>query len=172
MKKRYSFLLICLIPCVALAQKWQIRADLHISPQGLFSSLDEVPDNSLAGTSLSMHYTHNLDDQFNVFGGLEFQGNSIANHTLIKVGGAYHFLRRENSFFSAQAEIGNGIALFSQRPLYSFSSSILFYWNYKSKKENHWSFGPGIQYFTTPDYALFSERFSFFSIPLSLKYTF
>jgi hypothetical protein len=113
-----------------------------------------------------------LHQKFNVYGGLEFQGNSIANHTLIKIGGSIKFYRREKSFLSAHAEVGNSIALFSQRLLYSFNSSILFYWNYVNKKENHWSIGPGIQYFTTPGYSAFSKRYGFFTIPLSLKYSF
>lgn len=172
MKKSCLFLLISLIPSALLSQSWQIRTDLHISPEGLFSSLDKVVDNSLAGASLSFNYIHKLENQFNIYGGIEFQGNSVANHTLIKIGSSYHFFRQKNSFLSTHVEIGNGIALFSQRQLYSFSSSILFYWNYQSQKENHWSIGPGIQYFTTPEYSSFSKRYSFFTIPISLKYTF
>ena len=172
MKKSAFIFLICFVPTFLFSQSWQIRADFQISPEGLFSSQDEVADNSLAGASLSINYIYKLENQFNVYGGLEFQGNSIANHTLIKIGSSYHFFKRKNSFLSAHAEIGNGIALFSQRALYSFSSGLLFYWNYESKKQNQWSIGPGIQYFTTPSYSAFSKRYGFFMIPISLKYSF
>lgn len=171
--KKYSFaFLICLFPTILFSQSWQIRSDILLSPEGLFSSMEEVADNSFAGVAFSVNYTHTLNDQFNIYGGLELQGNSIANHTLIKVGGSFHFYHREISFLSTHAEIGNGVALFSQRPLYSFSSSVLLYWNYITKKENHWSIGPGIQYFTTPGYSKFSKKFGFFTIPISLKYSF
>lgn len=160
------------MPLNSYSQNWQARTDFIISPDGLFSNVKEKGDNGIGGATLSVQYIYQLSRKFDVSGGLEFYGNSIANHTLIKLAGSFNFLHREKDYLTIQAEIGNGIALFSPRPLYSMNSSILFYWNYITKKNSVWSLGIGAQYFSTPRYSSYSKRYKFFTIPTSLKYSF
>lgn len=159
----FSTLLI--LSCTVKGQNWQIRGIQHIN---LYS---EGADNRLEGLELSGFYNYHLNENTSIHGGLTLNSNSWANHILFKLGVEFEIKKYNTWSFSTQLEVGNGIALFSPSPLYTFDMQGILFANYHTDKDNIWSIGVGMQNIVTPAY----EKFGIYStvnLPISLRYRF
>lgn len=151
----------------SFGQNWDMQTGILFQP-----SRQELPNTNLNGLYISSNYSFTQFNHFTLFGGLEFQGNSWANHLLVNTGIKYPFFQKDNWLFDTQLSIGNGMALFQPTLLYSHSSKILFFANYMTKKENHWGIGIGAQFITTPSYKNFSTNFNAWNLPLVARFGF
>lgn len=152
---------------VSYSQNWDARTGIIFQP-----NLDGTPTTSLNGIYFSSHYSFKEYKRFKLMGGLEFQGNSWANHLLINIGLTYNLVQKENWTFETELTLGNGLAAFQPAPLYSHSSKMLFIANYITKKQNCWGVGVGPQFITTPSYKNFSTNFNAWNLPLVVRFGF
>ncbi len=148
-----------------LGQNWQIRGVQHINffPTGA--------DNRLEGIEFSGFYNYQLNEKTTIVGGLTWNTNSWANHILLKVGAEFELARKNSWSVSTQLEVGNGIALFSPSPLYTFDMQGILFANYHTEKDNQWGIGLGLQNIVTPEYSTYGV-FSTANLPISIRYQF
>lgn len=166
MKRIITVFSAIILSNIALSQKWSIETSAYIQP------FKKSIDNAFEGASLQLRYNKHLNEKIAFQAGVEFQSNSWSNHVLLSLGGAYTFYTKNNWSSDLQINIGNGIALFSPQPLYSFNSKGQLFWNYHTQKENVWGIGVGVQFFTTPSYKRYSTVFNTFNFPISVRYAF
>lgn len=167
MKKLFLLLIILLAIHSVYSQNWRIRANTYITTSNM------LPLKYFEGISLSGLYSKKIGQQNNrLYGGITFNTNSWSNHVLAKLGYSYKWKTWTNWSFSQDIEIGNGIALFTPNPLYTFDFVTLGYFNFHTAKENSWGIGVGIQLITTPGYKTFSSIYSQYNLPISFRYCF
>lgn len=150
----------------AWGQNWQLRAIQHVSLSA------ESPDNRSEGMEFSLFRNFTFSEKTYIVGGISWTTNSWANHVLLKVGASNEFATYKNWSFSTQLELGNGIALFTPSPLYTYDIQGLIFMNLHTKKENQWSLGVGLQFISTPQYKKYSSNFTSVNLPLSFRYHF
>ena len=166
MKKSYLTVIFLIFVSYSWAQKFDIQSQFFWQP---FHSSNE---NAKDGFGFNMNYLHEIHPKIKLLGGIGFQINPISSHFLIELGSNFRFYEKKKISFSLHTSIGNGLALFSPKPLYSLNAKGLFFVNYETKKNNFWSLGTGFQYFTTPKYEYYSTIYQFSNFPLVLKFSF
>ena len=132
----------------------------------------DLPGNSLEGTGFSMNYGFYHTNHVRLTGGVEFQGNSWANHVLVNAGISYALITKPKYQAEIQLIAGNGLALFKPSPMYSFSPEANVFLNYITKRNNQWGIGTGIQYMITPAYETISPVYRMWTLPVHLRYRF
>lgn len=157
---------LILFTCTAQGQNWQIRGIQHVS------LTTKKPVNVWEGMEFSMFRHFTFNENMDIVGGISWTTNSWANHALIKLGATHEFAKHKNWSFSTQLAFGNGVALFTPSPLYTYDIQGLVYANYHTKKDNLWSIGIGLQFISTPGYRAYSTVYNSTTLPISLRYCF
>tara|TARA_B100000508_G_scaffold141093_1_gene146516 strand:+ start:14354 stop:14875 length:522 start_codon:yes stop_codon:yes gene_type:complete len=158
---------------LAFSQNWRLRSNCYVTTSS------DLPLRYIEGISFSGFYSYRFKPDTSillvnqVYGGLSFSTNSWANHLLAKIGFSPHIKSWKKWSSNADIEIGNGIALFKPKPLYTIDFQSTVYMNYHTLKDNLWGIGLGIQYISTPGYKKYTtiEQFEP-NMLLSLRYAF
>lgn len=161
------FVLMCCVTFLGLngfAQKWEVQSSIMLQP-----NFSKLPGNALNGWQVSGFYNLPSKDKFTFGAGLEFQGNSWANHLLIMLKLDYGFFEKGKWSADAQFQVGNGIALYRKESLSTFNAKFLVFGNYKTEKNTLWSVGTGLQFITTPEYEKFSSIYRAVNLPLVIR---
>lgn len=161
----FTIAFVLLLTSSVIGQNWQIRGVQHIN---FFA---EGADNRLEGIALSGFYNYHLNKKTTILGGLTWNTNSWANHIILKVGAEFELWKKNNWSVSTQLKVGNGIALFSPSPLYTFELQGILFVNYHTEKDNQWGVGLGLQNIVTPGYAKYGI-FSTSNLPIAIRYQF
>lgn len=173
MKKLVFILTLIFIVNFAFSQNWRIRANSYVTTSS------DLPLRYIEGISLSGFYSYRFKpdtailDVTQVYGGVSVLSNSWANHVLVKIGVSFHLKTWGKWSSNADIEIGNGVALFEPKSLYSFEIQSTIYMNYSTSKNNKWGVGLGWQRIVTPGYKnIIPIEKQTYNILLSLRYAF
>lgn len=164
------FLIIGIILFFSLkisAQNWEIQTSLLSPVQN-----KALPGNLWEGISFQLNYTILNRANLRTIGGLEFQGNNWANHMLFNFGLAYTMMQRKSWTTEVMVSAGNGLALFSNGPLYSLNPKAGIFVNRITKRNNLLGLGTGLQYLITPGYKAYSTLYQIWTIPVHLRFRF
>ena len=166
MRNFVVFLMLFLSTHFVLGQNWGIQTSMLVQP------IKKSFDNRFDGASFQMYYKKTFYEKLHFIAGIEGQINSWGNHVLLIVGGEYIYFKNERWSSNVRLNIGNGIALFQPNLLYSFNSKGQIFWNYRTKKQNIWGIGVGLQLMITPEYKSYSSIYSTVNVPVTLQYNF
>ncbi len=150
------------------AQNWEFQFSAIVDP----ISTENLPENNWNGLSLSANYQKDIFVKSSLFGGLFFHSNSWANHTFLSFGISYELASSKKYALHANYYMNHGIALFSERPLYSHLSKLMIYNDFKINETKHLGLGIGVQYITTPRYSDYSLLHSRVNFPISIRFLF
>lgn len=159
-KTRLIILLLLPISFMGLAQ--QLETGINIYPSLAHS---QGFDPGMNGSSLNIEYLHKAGERISLKGGLELGYTGWGSQGLISTGVRYGGI---NAF---EAEILNGIAFYQQGPNYVFGTGAYYSRSFFAEGKNQLLLSLGLRYTIQPGYKEFSPLYSYFDIPLRIRWS-